>query len=85
MSLGKMMILLVCVMFLIGCAAFLETIGGIKEDPAAFQQEAQQNTNALNLLYPIGGAAVGIGYGWSFLRRWYANKKRDEAKKLKTE
>ena len=75
----KLLILILLVVLLCGCAAVLETIGGIKKDPAGFQKEAQANTIALNLLFPIGGAAVGAGYGLAFLRRLYVNRKRKEA------
>lgn len=82
--LGVLTVCLLAILIVSGCAALRDTVSGIKDDPAAFQQEAAEITGALQV---IGGpvmpvalpALIGIGYGMAFLRRLYVNWRKREA------
>ena len=76
-------LLLFClVLFLIaGCATFKETLGGIRDDPTAFKNEAIVIAEGTKMVFPglPYAAVLGIGYALSFARRMYKDYKKKEA------
>ena len=79
------LLIFVLVLFIIaGCATFKETLGGIKDDSEAFKAEAKAVSDPIGTAFPgiPYAACVGIGYAISFARRMYKNfkKERDRSK-----
>lgn len=82
----RLFALLVLVSVLImGCASLKETIKGIAENPTSYIAEAVQSTSDVKDAVPELPAVVciGIGYAAAFIRRWYKDIKKEQAKSLK--
>jgi hypothetical protein len=67
------------VIFISGCAAVMDSIGDISNDPGSFKAEAQDIQNSLPEGLPPMTYLI-VGYGISFLRRVYVNFMRDRSK-----
>lgn len=81
MRMSTLLVLVVALVFLAGCAAFKTTVKDIKNDPGTFVSEAGEVTTAVNNLSPVptGAAGVAVGYVIAFLRRMYVNYKKEQA------
>ena len=71
---------------LTGCASLSETLKGIGADPASFNQEVADTTSKAKAAVPELPDVIllGIGYAAAFLRRWYKDIKKEQAKDLAT-
>lgn len=76
------LILIVFVFVFAGCAAFKATLDDVRANPEAFKVEAAPISAAARSAFPglPEAAYMAIGYGMNFLRSWYKNLKRKEAK-----
>ena len=77
-------LIVICLLMLlvIGCAAFRTTVDDIKADPSAFKEEASLISTGAATAFPTAPALalLAAGYGIAFVRRWYVNLRKKEAK-----
>ena len=78
---GCLMIIFLALLFLTGCAAFLETFDEVKNSPEVLKSEAETVAAGTQMAFPGLPyiACLGIGYLISFARRMYKNYKKKEA------
>ncbi len=81
MKFEYLLIFVLALFIIAGCATLKETLSGIKDDPEAFKAEAKAVSDPVGVAFPgiPYAACVGIGYAVSFARRMYKNLKKKEA------
>lgn len=76
--------MILLLIFAVGCASLSETLKEIAIDPAGFNQEAADAADNVGDAIPELPLVFvyGLGYLSAFLRNWYKNYRKQQAKDL---